>query len=84
MPKKPPTLRPVTISVDDAGQIDAKQGDALHTNRFRLYGQDVLFRLRKLRGRFNMREISDIKDFIEDAFGVAATLEDERKKGPDE
>jgi hypothetical protein len=31
-----------------------------------------------------MREISDIKDFIEDAFGVAATLEDEHKKGPDE
>ena len=81
MVKKPPTLKPLSISIDDDGAIESVVDTVVHTNRFRMYGREVLFRLKKLAGNFTLKELGEIKDCVEDEFEVEAKLEDEKEPG---
>jgi Ran GTPase-activating protein (RanGAP) involved in mRNA processing and transport len=81
MVKKPPTLKPISISIDEHGAYEAAAGSVVHTNKFRMYGREALFRLKKLAGNFTLKELSEIKDCLEDEFEVEAKLEDEKEPG---
>jgi hypothetical protein len=78
---KKPRLEPMSISIDEDGAIESKQWNVVSSTRFKQYGREVLFRLKKLKGFFSLREIDELKQSIEADFAVEVSWQDEKEPG---